>query len=448
MTFADLFVAYINENQLFKPTDSLLVAASGGIDSAALVHLLHTTGYRFSMVHCNFGLRGEESEADEVFVKQLANQYRVALFHKYLNAKNYAAQEQISIQVAARNLRYHWFNLLLQHYHYQYLLTAHHQNDMLETVLYNFTKGTGIAGLHGIKPQNGHLIRPLLFATKNEIVYYAKQNQLAWREDSSNQSSKYSRNLIRNEVVPILKQINPNLEQTMQNTIERLAAVERIFDAEIEKLRLKVVSGEGKQNSPIYIDIEQLKIENELVVKLYELLKPYNFNYVQTQQIIDSLYKTAGRSFETATHLLVKDRNQLVITPKIEIDTTILQLLPETRYAVNPYFELHIVCFEKTNSYQINRNLSVACLDKSCLVFPLVMRLWQEGDKFQPLGMRGMKKISDFLTDKKIPLNLKSQVWVLCSGKEIVWVIGHRIDERYKVQETTKEVYQLSLVGK
>jgi tRNA(Ile)-lysidine synthase len=448
MTFTDSFVAYINENQLFKPTNSLLVAVSGGIDSVALVHLLHTTGYRFSMVHCNFGLRGEESEADEVFVQQLANQYGVALFHKYLNAKHYAAQEQVSIQVAARNLRYHWFSLLLQQYHYQYLLTAHHQNDMLETVLYNLTKGTGIAGLHGIKPQNGHLIRPLLFATKNEIVNYAQQNQLAWREDSSNQSSKYSRNLIRNEVVPILKRINPNLEQTMQNTIERLAAVERIFDAEIDKLRLRVVSGADTQNSPIYIAIEQLKVESELVIKLYELLKPYNFNYVQTQQIIDSLYKTAGRSFETATHSLVKDRNQLVIVPKVETDTTILQLLPETRYAVNPYFELHIVCFEKTNSYQINRNLSVACLDKSCLVFPLVVRLWQEGDRFQPLGMRGMKKVSDFLTDKKIPLNLKSQVWVLCSGKEIVWVIGHRIDERYKVQETTKEVYQLSLVGK
>lgn len=448
MTFADSFIAYINENQLFKPSDSLLVAVSGGIDSVALVHLLHTTGYRFSMVHCNFGLRGEESEADEVFVQQLANQYGVALFHKYLNAKHYAAQEQISIQVAARNLRYHWFDLLLQQYHYQYLLTAHHQNDMLETVLYNLTKGTGIAGLHGIKPQNGHLIRPLLFATKNEIVNYAQQNQLTWREDSSNQSSKYSRNLIRNEVVPILKRINPNLEQTMQNTIERLAAVERIFDAEIEKLRLKVVSGEGKQNSPIYIAIEQLKAENELVVKLYELLKPYNFNYVQTQQIIDSLYKTAGRSFETATHSLVKDRNQLVIVPKIETDTTILQLAPETNYAVNPYFELHIECFEKISSYEVNRNAALACLDKSCLVFPLVVRLWQEGDKFQPLGMRGMKKVSDFLTDKKIPLNLKSQVWVLCSGKEIVWVIGHRIDERYKVQETTKEVYQLSLGGK
>ncbi len=439
------FVAYIDENQLFQPTDSLLVAVSGGIDSVALTHLLHTAGYRFSMVHCNFGLRGEESEADEVFVQQLAAKYGVALFHKYLNVSYIAQKEQQSIQLAARTMRYHWFDLLLKQYHYQYVLTAHHQNDTLETVLYNLTKGTGIAGLHGIKPQQGNLVRPLLFATKQEIQDYVKQHQLTWREDSSNQSSKYSRNLIRNEVVPLLKRINPNLEQTMQNTIERIAAVERIFEAEIQKLRLRVLRGGENPQTPVYIDLSLLKTENELVVKLYELLKSYHFNYVQTQQLIDTLYKPAGRSFESSTHWLVKDRNQLVITPKIERDTTVLQLSEDTQYAVNPYFALHTKQFAYNPAEELNKQAAVAWLDKSKLTFPLVARLWQEGDKFQPLGMRGMKKISDFLTDKKIPLNLKSTIWVLCSGEQIVWVIGHRIDDRCKVTEKTQTIYQVAL---
>jgi tRNA(Ile)-lysidine synthase len=448
MIFTQQFVAYITENQLFTPTDSLLVAVSGGVDSVVLAHLLHSTGYRFSVVHCNFGLRGEESEADEIFVQQLANQYGVALFHKYFNAKYTAETEQISLQMAARNLRYHWFEALLKQYNYQYILTAHHQNDTLETVLYNLVKGTGIAGLHGIKPQQGKLIRPLLFASKQQIVDYAKAHQLVWREDSSNQTSKYSRNLIRNEVVPLLKKINPNIEQTMQQSVERISAVERIFEAVIEELSKKVVQLPQKNHEPVLIDISLLKIEHELVVKLYELLKPYHFNYTQTQQIIDSLYKTAGRTFETATHCLVKDRNYLVITAKTEKDSHVLQLSSETKYAVNSYFELHINQQSKTGNYVIDRHASVACLDKSKLKFPLSVRQWQEGDKFQPLGMTGMKKISDFLNDKKFPLNLKAMVWVLCSANQIVWVIGHRIDERYKVTANTKEVYQIALVSK
>lgn len=439
------FLQFIDENELFTAKDSLLVAVSGGVDSVVLTHLLHTTGFRFSIVHCNFGLRGNESEGDELFVRELANKYGVACFHKYFNVKFAASEEQISIQLAARILRYQWFESLLKNYGYQYLLTAHHQNDTVETVLYNLVKGTGIAGLHGIKPKMQQIIRPLLFATKQEIIEYVQKNGLEFREDSSNMSNKYSRNLLRNEVIPLLKRINPNLENTMQQTIERIAAIERIYETEIIKLKAKV---QRIENQTVYIDIALLSKENEVMIKLYELLKPYHFNYIQTQQIIESLYKSAGRIFVSPTHNLVKDRNELVIVDNNKKDISELFIELHTQYAVNQYFELHIKQFDKTENFELDKNASVALLDKSRLKFPLTARVWQEGDKFQPLGMKGMKKISDFLNDKKIPLNLKNKIWVLCSGDEIVWVIGHRIDEKYKVTNKTQEIYKVALVGK
>jgi tRNA(Ile)-lysidine synthase len=438
-----LFSNFIAEHQLFSPQDSLLVAVSGGIDSMVLAHLLHQTGYRFSLAHVNFGLRGDESEGDEQFVLQTAEKYSVACFTKYLNAQWTAEKEQISIQMAARKLRYEWFLSLLKQYGYQYVLTAHHQNDVLETVLYNLVRGTGIAGLHGIQPKQNHLVRPLLFATKQEVLQYAQAQNLAWREDSSNKSSKYHRNLLRNEVIPLLKKINPTIEATLQQTVEKVAAVERIFEEQINLLAQKVTTQEG---NIIYIDIALLNSEKELLIKLFYLLKPYNFNYTQTQQIIETLYRPAGRLFESDTHTLVKDRTHLVISPRTITDFTPLQVSKTMNIAYNQHLSLHIQQFTKPAEYEIEKSASVACIDKQKLVFPLVARTWRQGDKFQPLGMKGMKKISDFLIDKKIPLNLKDKIWVLCNGNgEIVWVIGHRIDDRYKVTTNTTEVYRVAL---
>jgi tRNA(Ile)-lysidine synthase len=415
----------------------------------ALTHLLYDTGFRFSLAHCNFGLRGEESEGDELFVRNLANTYGVACFHKYIHVKQIAMQEQISIQLAARNLRYQWFENLLKTYHYQYVLTAHHQNDVVETVLYNLVKGTGIAGLHGIKPKTNKLVRPLLFATKQEISEYIQLHSIPFREDSSNSSTKYSRNLLRNEVIPLLKQINPNLENTMQTTVERIAAVERIFEQEINSLRNKIQRIENQgDNEVVYLTISLLSKATEPMIKLYELLKPYHFNYMQVQQIMESLYKPAGRIFISSTHQLVKDRNELVITSIQTQELSPLFLEENTQYVTQQYFALHSKVIQKNADFELDKNAAIALLDKNSLKFPLIARLWQDGDKFQPLGMKGMKKISDFLNDKKIPLNLKSKIWVLCSGADIVWVIGHRIDERYKVTPQTTHIYRLALTSK
>jgi tRNA(Ile)-lysidine synthase len=421
MLSAQNFSHFIEKNQLFTLQDSLLVAVSGGVDSVVLVHLLHQAGFKFSIAHCNFGLRGEESEGDESFVHKLAEKYNVACFRKYFNTSYIAEQQKSSIQIVARNLRYEWFDTLLNTYHYQYLLTAHHQNDVLETVLYNLVKGTGIAGLHGIKAKNQKIIRPLLCATKEEVVNFAKKNNLAWREDSSNTSSKYSRNLIRNEVIPLLKHINPNLESTFQQTVEKMSAVEKIVEQEINRLKSSI---QHIDNEVVYIDFAKLLAENETVFKLYELLKPYHFNYQQVQQIIESLGKEAGKVFLTDTHTLVKDRQHLVITPNEQLDLAHqkaeILIEQQTQFVDYQDYKIKIANYAKTPDFAIRTETNIALLDKSKLEFPLVLRKWQDGDKFKPLGMKGLKKVSDFLNDKKIPLNLKNNVLVLCANNKII----------------------------
>jgi tRNA(Ile)-lysidine synthase len=447
MLSAQTFVKFIEEQALFSPQDSLLVAVSGGMDSVALVDLLHQTGFKFSIAHCNFGLRGEESEGDEIFVRDLAESYGVACFRKYFNTKYLAEKYKISIQLVARQLRYEWFEALCQTYNYQYLLTAHHQNDVLETVLYNLVKGTGIAGLHGIKPKNGKIVRPLLCANKQEISKFVQKNNLSWREDSSNISSKYSRNLIRNEVVPLLKQINPNIEHTFQQTVEKISAIERVFEETI--LALKNIA-QHTENEITYLDINVLLAQTDLTIKLYELLKPFHFNYFQTQQITESLRKEAGKTFISDTHTLYKDRNNLILTPNNEVENlymgTNFLIEKNTQFIDYQGHKIETVTINDTQNFVINKEQSMAFLDKDKLSFPLVLRLWQDGDKFQPLGMKGIKKVSDFLNDKKIPPHLKNKICVLCNKNHVVWVVGYRIDERYKFTSTTKEIYKLSIV--
>lgn len=446
MLSAQNFSHFIEKNQLFTHQNSLLVAVSGGVDSVVLVHLLHQAGYKFSIAHCNFGLRGEESEGDESFVHKLAEKYNVACFRKYFNTSYIAEQQKSSIQIVARNLRYEWFDTLLNTYHYQYLLTAHHQNDVLETVLYNLVKGTGIAGLHGIKAKNQKIVRPLLCATKEEVINFAKKNNLSWREDSSNTSSKYSRNLIRNEVIPLLKHINPNLENTFQQTVEKMSVIEKIVEQEINRLKTTI---QHIDNEVVYIDFAKLQIESEAVFKLYELLKPYHFNYQQVQQIIESLGKEAGKIFITDTHTLVKDRHYLVITPNEQLaiaqQKTEILIEQQTQFIDYQDYKIKIATYAKTQDFAIRTETNIALLDKNKLQFPLTLRKWQDGDKFKPLGMKGLKKVSDFLNDKKIPLNLKNHVLVLTSADKIVWVVGHRIDDNYKITEKTTEVCEMEV---
>ena len=437
----DKVLAFINQQQLFDGTDKILATVSGGIDSVVLCELLHELKISFGMAHCNFGLRGEESDADELFVKKLAKKYEVPFYSENFNTEAFARQEHISTQMAARTLRYAWFEKIRQKYGYEYIATAHHQNDTAETILLNLTKGTGIAGLHGIPAKNGKLIRPLLALTKDDIYEYVTLKQLIWREDSSNETTKYQRNKIRHEVIPVLKEINPNLENTLTQTIQKISGAEQIFNQYLNQVKTEVIKT-GQQ--AVYLAIDALQKVTALPVVLHELLKDYGFNFETVQEIIQAFTAIPGKTFASATHVLVKDREQLVITPKDLGVFGAYEIEPEATYLEVPGLKLHVKQVSAAE-YQLPRSRKVAALDVNLLQFPLKIRTWKEGDWFVPLGMNGKKKISDFLISEKIPANLKSQVKVLTSDKSIVWVIGYRLDNRFKVTDKTADILELGI---
>jgi tRNA(Ile)-lysidine synthase len=427
---------YISENNLFSLKDKVLLAVSGGMDSVTMCHLFHQAGFEFGIAHCNFGLRGEESDEDENFVKKLARKYKVPFFVQHFDTKAFAEKEKISTQMAARDLRYAWFSELLKKENYAVLASAHHQNDVLETVLLNLTKGTGLAGLHGIKPKKGDVIRPLLFATREEISEYVAEEQLAWREDSSNESNKYQRNLLRNEVIPLLKKINPNLENTMQQTVEKLEAAEKIVAGHINKISENLIRHEG---GITFLDFQKLDKEKESKLILFELLKPFGFNYPEIKNIWQALGGEPGRRFESSTHVLVKDRKELVITGKDLKSFMSFDIENDTSEINNGVFNLSFQRMDN-EKFSIPSSKDIAVLDEDKTDFPLQLRKWKEGDWFCPLGMNKKKKLSDFFIDNKVPLNLKDKIWVLTSKGSIIWIPGYRIDERYKVTDQTKKL--------
>ncbi|MEA5141426.1 tRNA lysidine(34) synthetase TilS [Arcicella rigui] len=432
------FLTFINKQNLIQPSQKVLLAVSGGMDSVVMCDLFSKAKIDFAIAHCNFGLRGEESNEDEMFVKKLSIKYKVPFFVTTFQTADFAENEKISTQMAARILRYEWFEKIRVQHNFDYIATAHHQNDVLETVLLNLTKGTGIAGLHGIRVKNGHIIRPILFAEKESIFDYVVENQIIWREDSSNESNKYQRNLIRNEVVPLLKQINPNLENTIQQTVERITAVEDIFEQEMEMLRKQITWSDSQA---IYVNYKAIQTLSQPVIKLAELLKPYHFSYQQSQDIFEAFDKESGKTFLTPTHTLVKDRTELVITPKnlqaftsktIEKNNVVVEF-GERMLNIGAITEIE-------EGFTVPTAKKVACLDADKVRFPLQLRKWKEGDWFCPLGMNKKKLISDFLIDQKVPLNLKKEVYLLTSNGSVVWVVGFRIDDRFKVTEKTSKI--------
>jgi tRNA(Ile)-lysidine synthase len=437
---------YIAQNQLFEERQNLLLAVSGGVDSVVLVDVLHHLQFYFlSVAHCNFQLRGEESDEDEAFVRKLATKYRLPFFVKRFDTQEFASKNKLSIQVAARQLRYAWFDEILLSQQIPLLVTAHHQNDNIETIIYNLAKGTGIAGLHGILPKNGNIVRPLLCVSKEEILQYATENQLSWREDSSNESDKYSRNLIRHRVVPILKQLNPKLENTFQENIEKIYAVENIFKNVVNEFKNRALK---EIDAIYYLDIEVLRKESENQIKLYEILKDFGFNYSQIKQIINALDSEAGKLFTSNTHTLVKDRKHLVLAP-IQIKNEAIQFEKKSPIVTHYNFTLELYTVPKSPDFQFSTDANIAHLDFDKLSENLTVRNFEHGDEFCPLGMKGKKKkLTDFLNDLKIPLNLKNQVLLLLSDKQIAWVIGHRIDDRFKITEKTQTVLEIRYIIK
>ncbi len=433
--FLTQFNDFIIENNLLAKGDKVLLAVSGGKDSVLMAKLFKLAGYNFGIAHCNFGLRGDESLRDQNFVKALANELQVPFYFINFNTQTYAITHKVSIQMAARNLRYQFFEQVRQQYGYQKIAIAHHQNDAIETVLINLVRGTGIAGLHGISQNRGNIVRPLLCFTSDEIAQIVKQNNFTYVEDSSNASTKYMRNRIRLAVIPELKKLNPSLETTFKNNLNYFSQLEDFLNSEVEKTRNQLFV--YYQNS-ISVGVNQLKALLPLII--FELLKPFGFNRTTITDIIGVLEKHSGRQFLSSTHQLVLDRENIVIKP--------IPINPATEIKIEAS-DSEVFFMEKRflqsvlnqTPTHLKTNLNTLFVDADKLIYPLILRNWQKGDVFIPFGMNGEKKISDFFINQKLSIFQKAETPILVNGNgQIIWVCGLRSDDRFKISAQTKKV--------
>lgn len=455
MDLLQSFTKCIKQDKLFSPADKLLLAVSGGLDSVVLSYLSKEAGLLFGIAHCNFGLRGEESERDEAFVRGLAHILAVPLFVRGFDAKKYAEEHKVSIQVAARELRYNWFHDILAGKSneylqegvpdsaapYQYLVTAHHRDDNIETVLMNFCKGTGITGLRGIQHRQERIVRPLLFASREQIEAYALQHQLAWVEDSSNEQTKYTRNYFRKVVLPAVEQIYPQVRENIADNIERFKEVADLYAQAVDANKKKLVEVHGDE---VRIAVLKLVKSAPRRTLLYEILKEYGFTAHQAEEAEKLLTSESGRYITSSTHRVLRNRAWLIITPLEIVKDQVVVLHREEEEVVFDNFRLHMKWLEG-NGLQFSAEPTVATLDAREIQFPLIIRKWKEGDYFYPLGMRKKKKLARFFIDLKLSKNDKGKVWVVESHKKIVWVMGYRIDDRFKLIPSTQKALQLSI---
>ena len=422
---------FITEKSLFTREDKLILGISGGADSVCLMHVFLELGYSFELAHCNFNLREEESDADEYFVKDLAKEYQLKIHVKQFDTLAYAAENKISTQMAARDLRYAWFEKLRIKSSAKYLAIAHHANDDVETFFINLVRGSGLKGFLGIKEKNNAIVRPLLSVSRLEIEQYLKDRGLVFREDSSNASVKYLRNKIRHELIPLLAQMNPSIQQTVKDEMRILDGVAQIYAAKVEEVRKDLTQ---EKNGIVQLEISALLALNPLHSYLYELLSAYGFYAVEA--ISKALQGQSGKQFFSSTHQLVVDRENIFIS-LLNKENEVFEIAEKTISLVHPLVINFKVMADKTIIYDNN----IAQLDVDKLKFPLTLRKWKQGDKFMPLGMKKFKKLSDFFIDSKFSIIDKQEQWLLCSGVDIVWVLGCRIDERYKLESNTKKVY-------
>ena len=439
------FTAFIKNHALFTENDTVLLAVSGGTDSVVMTHLFAQSSYRFAVAHVNFTLRGPESDEDERWVAALAQRYQVPFHTRRFATADYADEQGISTQMAARQLRYAWFENLLAEHNYSRVATAHHLDDQLETTLLNLCQGTGIAGLRGMRVRRGSLVRPLLFASRARIELYREQHQLAWREDRSNRSDAYRRNRLRHHVLPQLQQINPNLLGTYQHTQERLLATEQLVADEVKRVAQRA---RREANGEIWLNKDMIKAHPQSTLILAELLREAHFSYAQARDVAECLRTeaTIGKLFHTKSYTLLIDREYLIISPQAAGLLPACQVrLADTQVAL-PTMKLIFLRSAK-EQYALTADSQRGAVDHDLLSFPLEVRPWREGDYFYPLGMMHRKKVSDFLIDLKMPRHRKSSVYVLTSGEAIVWVVGLRLDHRFRITEQTRQVYEISVVN-
>ena len=468
MSLIDDFKRNIKQQNLFSPKDNLLIAVSGGVDSVVVCELCKQAGYNFIIAHCNFQLRGEESERDEVFVRSLGGKYGVEVLVKRFETEKYAAENKISIQEAARDLRYDWFfNLWFERFNAPeksndeqsenlvpgwhvpaqrfFLITAHHADDNNETLLMNFFRGTGLHGLTGM-PETGssgifnYIKRPLLNFSKEELVKFANENELPFVEDSSNSSSKYTRNFFRNELIPAISSVYPQVKENLQDNIKRFKEIEKLYQLSVNEIKKKLCRHKGNE---IHIPVRQL-LGYDNTALIYEIIASYGFSEKQVAEVIKLADSDSGKYIVSPEegYRIIKHRHWFIISP---VQSMIAEniIIEEKDKKIN--FALGKLSIEKTSNIKPSTSNETVSIDLREIIFPLLLRKWKTGDYFYPLGMKKKKKLNRFLIDQKLSATDKENVWVIESNQRIVWVVGYRIDDRFKLTEKSKTALSLAI---
>lgn len=438
MQLIHAYQQFIREQSLFQKGDALLLAISGGLDSVVMLHLTVASGYKVELAHMNFQLRGEESERDAAFVQQLAAEYDLPVHVKKADAAAYAQHHHCSIQEAARVLRYQWFRSLASERALAFILTAHHADDNAETMLMNLFKGTGMAGLRGILPKQDNLIRPMLFATREILEAYAKEHGLAFVTDSSNLTDKYTRNFFRQHIIPLVEQVYPGTQENLRSNLPRFREAEILYREAVDLHIRKLINYNGDE---LLIPVEKLRRAKPLHTLVFELFHAYGFSARQVPEIIRFLDASTGSTMFSVSHRLLKNRNWLILTPTINRNFSITSIQADTNAVDFPGGRLEIMPVNKDQ--QPPSDPMEAWLDADELTYPLVLRPWKHGDYFYPLGMTKKKKLARYLIDQKRSLAQKEKIWVLETTGRIAWVVGERIDHRFRITPSTRQILRL-----
>jgi len=435
------FKDFLVDQELCRDGDRILLAVSGGIDSVVMAHLFRAAGYDCAIAHCNFQLRANDSDRDEAFVKDLAAYLEMPVYVRRFEVDREVQKRGISVQMAARDLRYKWFEELLAEQSMDLVATAHNRNDSVETFFLNLSRGSGIRGLKGIAPRREQIIRPMLFATRQDIVRFQQEEAIKFREDVSNFETKYQRNKIRHDVLPVMQEINPGFVESVHRSMSQLDEMYAIYRDSIEEQRKALFR---EKEDRILIDLGELGELQPIKTWLFELFSPFGFSRSQCEGIEQIMQAGSGRCSLSPTHQLYKDRDQLILIPSVSKSFDRYYLDGPDKPSSLP-FPMDMDVIDREELGPIPADPHIACLDLDEVQFPLTIRHWKPGDYFYPLGMNQMKKLSDYFVDNKIPVPEKNSTWLLASGKKIVWIMGQRIDHRFRITPDTKRVLLLRL---
>ena len=438
------FIQYNKKENLFQPKDKLLLAVSGGVDSVVLCALCRQIGYDFAIAHCNFKLRGTASDNDEKMVQTLAATYNVSFYVKSFDTTTIAATTKKSIEETARDLRYDWFETLRIENNFNHIVTAHHADDNIETVMMNFFRGTGIKGLRGILPKHNQIVRPLLFARRNHLEAFAALNNLAFVTDHTNAENDYTRNYFRNTILPLVSESFPEAKENILKNIQRFTETEILYRQSIDLHIKKLIEYKGNE---IHIPVLKLLKTVPLATVVYEIIKDYSFTAHQADEVIALLQSETGKYIQSATHRIIKNRNWLIIAPVQNTEAQNILVEEKDASIIFEAGELQLEMLDAIAFQPIANNL-IATLDAAEITFPLLLRKWKMGDYFYPLGMKKKKKVNRFLSDQKLSLPQKENTWVIEMNKKVIWVVGNRIDDRFKVSPATINILKFVYLPK